>query len=179
MGLRPAARGQMYKLVNLAKMFRVTVHRNCSRPGCQRPAAATLEFNYADQIAIIGPLQPAGNPHRWDLCEDHVERTSVPQGWRLVRKTEDATLPPALGGASAVGAADGHAADDEADEEELLALAEAVQRAYEESGELPKDPGPRLVRREEIPLPTGHHPARGNLPSSRPRRHLRAVQEND
>ena len=38
---------------------------------------------------------------------------------------------------------------------------------------------PRLVRREEIPLPTGHHPARGNLPSSRPRRHLRAVQEND
>ena len=64
-------------------------------------------------------------------------------------------------------------------EEELLALAEAVQRAYEESGELPNDPGPRLVRRDEIPLPTGHHPARGNLPISRPRRHLRAVQEND
>src|SRR5699024_1127835 len=72
-----------------------------------------------------------------------------------------------------------HAADEEADEAELLALVEAVQQAYEESGELPNDPGPRLVRREEIPLPTGHHPARGNLPSSRPRRHLRAVQEND
>ena len=107
-----------------------------------------------------------------------MERTSVPQGWRLVRRTEGAAAPPALGGTSAAGVA-AHAADEEADEEELLALAEAVQQAYEESGELPNDPGPRLVRREEIPLPTGHHPARGNLPSSRPRRHLRAVQEND
>lgn len=157
----------MYKLVNLAKMFRVTVHRNCSRPGCQRPAAATLEFNYADQIAIIGPLQPAGNPHRWDLCEEHVERTSVPQGWRLVRKTEGANQQPEA------------PVNEEAEEEELLALADAVQQAYEEAGELPNDPGPRLVRREEIPLPTGHHPARGNLPSNRPRRHLHAVQEND
>src|SRR5699024_1547374 len=144
-GAAPPARWQMSKLVNLAKVFRVTVHRNCSRPGCHRRAAAMLERNYAAQIPSIGRLRPAGDPHRWDLCEDHVERTSVPQGWRLARRTEGAAAPPALGGTSAAGVA-AHAADEEADEEELLALAEAVQQAYEESGELPNAPGPRLVR---------------------------------
>src|SRR5699024_2973596 len=110
-------------------------------------------------------------------CEDDVERTSVPQGWRLVRRTEGAAAPPALGGTSAAGAA-AHAADEEAAEEELLALADAVQQADEESGELPNDPGPRLVRREDIPRHSGHPQARGHRPSRPPRRTLRAVQEN-
>lgn len=148
----------------------MTVNRTCSRPGCQRPAVATLEFNYADQLAIIGPLQPAGNPHRWDLCEDHVRRTTVPQGWRLVIKEQ---LNTGVVGDPLVE----QAGDD--DEAELLALADAVQGAYSEADGAPETPPARLVRREEIPIPTGHHPARRNLPSNRPRRHLRAVHETD
>ena len=86
--------------------MRVTFIRQCSRPGCGKPAVATLEFNYAEQRAIVGPLSVSGNPHRWDLCENHARRTTVPQGWTLEFADEPA---------------------EEADEEDLMALAEAVQ----------------------------------------------------
>ena len=147
-------------------MMRVTVNRNCSRPGCRRLAVATLEFNYADQVAIVGPLQLPGNPHRWDLCAEHASRTSVPQGWQLVIKDQRTMEMEMTMG------------EDEEDESELLALAEAVQRAYEKADEAPEEPPTRLIRREEIPLPTGRHPARQNLPTRGPVRHLRVVDEN-
>ena len=41
------------------------------------------------------------------------------------------------------------------------------------------EPAPRMVRREHLPLPTGHHPAHRNLPPTSPRRHLRAVREKE
>ncbi|MBF4553025.1 DUF3499 domain-containing protein [Corynebacterium suicordis] len=145
-------------------MFWVTVSRQCSRPGCPKPAVATLEFNYAEQVAIIGPLQVFGNPHRWDLCAEHAARTTVPRGWEM------RSVDPALVGFHA---------DDDADESELMALMEAVQQASQHVDELPEAIAPRMVRREQIPLPTGHHPARRNLPPSSPRRHLRAVREQD
>lgn len=145
-------------------MFCVTVSRQCSRPGCRRPAVATLEFNYADQVAIIGPLQVFGNPHRWDLCEGHAQRTTVPYGWTLQ------TADPEPGG---------FVAEDDTDEEDLMALVEAVQQASNHVDEDAPEPAPRVIRREEIPLPTGHHPARRNLPRVAPRRHLRAVRGGD
>lgn len=142
-------------------MFSVTVSRQCSRPGCRRPAVATLEFNYAEQKAIVGPLQVFGNPHRWDLCEEHAKRTTVPQGWTLE---------------TAQAESGGFIASDDTDEEDLMALVEAVQQASQHVDEQAPAPAPRVVRREEIPLPTGHHPARRNLPRVTPRRHLRAVR---
>lgn len=125
---------------------------------------ATLEFNYAEQIAIIGPLQVFGNPHRWDLCEDHARRTSVPQGWELQRADTSEG---------------GFYAEEDTDDEDLMALVEAVQQASNHVEESPAAPAPRVIRREQIPLPTGHHPARRNLPRTSPRRHLRAVRGED
>lgn len=136
----------------------MTLIRQCSRPGCQRPAVATLEFNYADQVALIGPLQLAGNPHRWDLCEPHAQRTTVPKGWRLEITTEP---PQDL---------------EDADEEELWALAEAVQQASKQDEDREEEPpASRIVRREEMPIPSGRHPAKKNLPTRGPKRHLRAI----
>lgn len=145
-------------------MFCVTVSRQCSRPGCRKPAVATLEYNYAEQLAIIGPLQVQGNPHRWDLCADHAARTSVPQGWEL-QSADHSSI--------------GFHADDDTDDEDLMDLMEAVQQATNHVDDAPEESAPRMVRRESLPLPTGHHPVRRNLPPTSPRRHLRAVREKD
>lgn len=82
----------------------VTEQRRCSRPGCGRPAVATLTYAYAEQTAVVGPLGPAGNPHSWDLCENHAGRITAPHGWELLRVD-----PVELD-----------------DDDDLLALAEAV-----------------------------------------------------
>lgn len=65
----------------------VTVMRQrvCSKVGCAREAVSTLTYDYADQMAAIGPLGAAGDPHAHDLCASHTERLSVPRGWVVVR----------------------------------------------------------------------------------------------
>lgn len=63
----------------------MTISRHCSRPGCGRPAVATLTYAYADQTAVVGPLAEEENPHSWDLCATHRDRISAPVGWELVR----------------------------------------------------------------------------------------------
>ncbi|RAV31408.1 DUF3499 family protein [Corynebacterium heidelbergense] len=139
-------------------MYPVSVIRQCSRPGCSRPAVATLDFNYAEQTATIGPLRVLPSPHTWDLCEEHAQRTSVPQGWELHVRMD----------------AEDNTAD--ADEEDLLALAQAVQQAAEAKERVEMPPAPRLIRRKEVPVPTGHHPSKRNLPRHTPKRHLRAIR---
>lgn len=64
----------------LANMERV-----CSRVSCTADAIATLTYDYADQLAVLGPLAQVQEPHSYDLCARHAERTSTPQGWQLVR----------------------------------------------------------------------------------------------
>ncbi|GAA5204205.1 hypothetical protein GCM10025773_37510 [Microbacterium jejuense] len=59
--------------------------RVCSKVGCAREAVSTLTYDYADQMAAIGPLGAAGDPHAHDLCAMHTERLSVPRGWVVVR----------------------------------------------------------------------------------------------
>ena len=142
--------------------MRVTFIRQCSRPGCGKPAVATLEFNYAEQLAIVGPLSVSGTPPGWDLCENHARRTTVPQGWTLEFADE-----PVVGEDTA----------SDAEEEDLMALAEAVQQAAEHEKQAEEQPAPRLYRRSEIPEATPHHPSMKNLPRSTPRRHLRAVRD--
>lgn len=81
--------------------------RRCSRPGCGRPAVATLTYTYAESTAIVGPLAPNAEPHSWDLCQEHAERITAPLGWEMLRVSNI----------------------DIDDDEELTALAEAVREA--------------------------------------------------
>ncbi|MFC5930713.1 DUF3499 family protein [Cryobacterium melibiosiphilum] len=59
--------------------------RPCSRVACQAPAVATLTFDYADALAVLGPLAVTKSPHSFDLCARHAQLTTVPAGWSLMR----------------------------------------------------------------------------------------------
>ena len=59
--------------------------RHCSRPGCGKPAVATLTYAYSQQTAVVGPLAEETDPHSWDLCEKHSSRITSPIGWEMVR----------------------------------------------------------------------------------------------
>ncbi|QEO13510.1 DUF3499 family protein [Agromyces intestinalis] len=69
--------------------------RPCSRSACTAEAVATLTYDYADSMVVLGPLAFRAEPHAYDLCARHAERTSVPRGWRVVRHAP-------IGGASTV-----------------------------------------------------------------------------
>jgi hypothetical protein len=60
-------------------------NRPCSRITCSAEAVATLTFVYADSTAVLGPLAASHEPHTYDLCARHAERTSAPQGWQIIR----------------------------------------------------------------------------------------------
>lgn len=60
--------------------------RRCSRTACTAEAVATLTYDYADSMAVLGPLAFTREPHGYDLCAVHAERTSVPRGWQVVRQ---------------------------------------------------------------------------------------------
>jgi hypothetical protein len=59
--------------------------RICSKATCPREAVATLTYDYADSMAVLGPLSPFREPHGYDLCAIHADSLSAPQGWRVVR----------------------------------------------------------------------------------------------
>jgi len=61
------------------------VGRQCSRVACTDQAVATLTYDYADALAVLGPLSIRHEPHSYDLCPRHAERLSAPQGWQVVR----------------------------------------------------------------------------------------------
>lgn len=69
--------------------------RICARPGCDRPAVATLSYSYADGVVWVSDLAPEAHPMVHDLCGDHAE-LSVPRGWerrdRRVGRVEVARL---------------------------------------------------------------------------------------
>lgn len=59
--------------------------RPCSKVACSLEAIATLTYDYADSMAVLGPLSYRSEPHTYDLCAKHSARLSVPQGWQVVR----------------------------------------------------------------------------------------------
>jgi hypothetical protein len=59
--------------------------RACSKVACGEDAVATLTYDYADAMAVLGPLSYRTEPHSYDLCARHAERLSAPQGWQVVR----------------------------------------------------------------------------------------------
>ncbi|WP_022901580.1 DUF3499 family protein [Humibacter albus] len=59
--------------------------RTCSKVACSREAVATLTYDYADSMVVLGPLSIVHEPHTYDLCAVHADRLSAPQGWQVVR----------------------------------------------------------------------------------------------
>jgi len=102
--------------------------RRCTRSACSQRAVATLTYVYADQTAVLGPLATYAEPHTYDLCSDHSQRMSAPQGWNVLRLAPDP-------------------ADVEPTHDDLLALADAVREAGRQPP-VPTDDGPmlRIVR---------------------------------
>lgn len=167
-------------------MVAVTDYRQCSRPGCGNRAIATLRYNYAARTATVNPLEPGDDPHSWDLCDRHLSRLTVPEGWGLQR-TEDPS--PEVSVPVAAFADPGvDLADEDFTDEEMQALAAALEDSADspyltdggvDGGSLTsaqRRPVSRVVRRTDIPQPSGHHPSRRNLPGRAPQRHLRAVR---
>ncbi|MFT4201163.1 DUF3499 domain-containing protein [Gordonia sp. (in: high G+C Gram-positive bacteria)] len=134
----------------------MTEPRQCSRPGCSRPAVATLTYDYASSTAVVGLLAAIAEPHSWDLCAEHADTITVPRGWEIMR-TSSGFAPPT-------------------EEQELTALAEAVRESVAVGSE-PLDGFDDLP-----PRPAG--PALGEAgPAVRPRPgrrgHLRVLPDVD
>ncbi len=124
--------------------------RRCCRPGCGKPAIATLTYAYSESTAVVGPLAAASEPHSWDLCERHAQSITAPLGWELVRYD----LP-----------------GERADDDDLTALAEAVREAGRQAtGLVLRDEGePRWSQ-----VDPARHPSRRSA-----RTHLHVVPDPD
>ncbi|GAA1789619.1 DUF3499 domain-containing protein [Nostocoides veronense] len=112
---------------------RVTLARQCTRTACARPAAATLTYVYADQVAVLGPLATYAEPHSYDLCDQHAERLTAPRGWEVVRLATDGAPPQT--------------------HDDLVALANVVREAKRPSAppaNLSPPPGPPGSRRSHL-----------------------------
>jgi hypothetical protein len=59
--------------------------RGCSRASCRKPAAKTLTYIYSDSTAILGPLATFAEPHSYDLCTEHSEKLTLPNGWTVIK----------------------------------------------------------------------------------------------
>jgi hypothetical protein len=110
--------------------------RRCTRTACSATAVATLTYAYADSTAVVGPLAPYREPHTYDLCESHAQKTTAPRGWSVLR-VEDPAGPHQ------------RSADD------LEALADAVREAARPHHPVGPGPSGPLGRRGHLrALPT-------------------------
>lgn len=155
------------------RMVPVTDYRQCSRPGCGSRAIATLRYNYAARTATVNPLESGDDPHSWDLCDRHLSRLTVPEGWDLDRTADLFPEEPA----ALLSTVHSVQSEDDFTDEEMQALAAALEESdvADQLAPAHRQPVSRVVRRTDIPQPSGHHPSRRNLPGRAPQRHLRAV----
>ena len=54
--------------------------RTCAKPGCNTSASATLTYDYAGRTAWVEHLNDEAHPMRYDLCSDHADALTVPDG---------------------------------------------------------------------------------------------------
>lgn len=139
----------------------VSQFRRCSRPGCGKPAVATMTYAYAESTAVVGPLAPAAEPHSWDLCDHHAEKITAPLGWEMLRVNHI----------------------DIDDDEDLTALAEAVREAGRVTSGLVESEGPELHPEDPADPETSLHPVhrarRMQDERQRRRAHLRVVSDDE
>ena len=57
--------------------------RTCAKPSCRSSASATLTYDYASRTAWVELLNDEAHPMRYDLCGDHADALTVPNGWAL------------------------------------------------------------------------------------------------
>ena len=57
--------------------------RTCAKPSCSTSASATLTYDYASRTAWVELLNDEAHPMRYDLCADHADALTVPNGWAL------------------------------------------------------------------------------------------------
>ncbi|MGA0863920.1 MAG: DUF3499 family protein [Ilumatobacteraceae bacterium] len=57
--------------------------RLCTRQGCVHAASVTLSYQYARSLVWLDDLTPERDPHSYDLCERHADRTTPPSGWHV------------------------------------------------------------------------------------------------
>lgn len=174
-GGRAASRYRKFKVG--FRLAGVTVFRRCCRPGCGRPAVATLIYAYADSTAVVGPLAPVAEPHAWDLCERHSAHITAPVGWDMVR-VEEVELD--------------HDDEDglDPDGSDITALAEAVREAGRVTTGLvdtTKDPIEYTAARDFNDPETSNHPVHRTkrveeqiaAHKAARRSHLRVVRDAD
>jgi hypothetical protein len=95
-----------------------------------------LTYSYVDSTVVLGPLGAHAEPHAYDLCVEHTNRLTVPQGWEVLRlelRSEDLL-----------------------DTDDILALARALRGDSDHSPQLPpsgaavaetqRSPGARRLR---------------------------------
>jgi len=71
--------------------------RGCSRASCRMPAAKTLTYIYSDSTAILGPLATFAEPHSYDLCTEHSEKLTLPNGWTVMKVQTELDQPGGAG----------------------------------------------------------------------------------
>ena len=57
--------------------------RTCAKPGCNTSASATLTYDYSGRTAWLESLDAEAHPMQYDLCTEHADHMTVPQGWAL------------------------------------------------------------------------------------------------
>jgi hypothetical protein len=57
--------------------------RQCARPECGEPAAATLSYQYSSSTVWLDDVADEPHPSTYDLCRRHAAAMTVPNGWRL------------------------------------------------------------------------------------------------
>jgi Protein of unknown function (DUF3499) len=57
--------------------------RQCARPACSAPAAATFNFDGLKRVVWLGPLTESRNQSAGDLCRRHADRLRPPMHWEL------------------------------------------------------------------------------------------------
>ena len=131
--------------------------RLCSKPGCSRPAVASLTYDYADATAVLGPLSTYAQPNAYDMCEDHANRFNPPQDWQLIRLVTHFDPVPPSG-------------------DDLLALVDAVRQAA-------KTPAPSAEARERGPFtsqdPDTSSPLDPQSPYAKRRAQFTVISDSD
>jgi Protein of unknown function (DUF3499) len=67
--------------------------RQCFRQTCAEPSAVSMSYDYAGQVAEVGPLASDPHPTQYELCLLHGELLTVPRGWRI-QLSADAPVRP-------------------------------------------------------------------------------------
>jgi len=59
---------------------------------CPEPPSVTVTLRYQEREVILGDLLPERDPKLLDLCREHADRMTPPQGWRLVVEVDRPTV---------------------------------------------------------------------------------------